>query len=167
MSAPSRLMRAQAEDPRGGPEACGRSRPRRDPEAGSATVELAVLAPALLALLGLVIVGGRIAVAGSVVEQAASAAARSASLARDARSAQREAARVAKASLQQQGLECDPLSTRVTTSGFAVAVGRPATVSVRIQCGVALSDVSVPGMRGHRTVTANATSPLDSYRGRG
>ncbi len=57
----------------------------RGTDRGSATIELAVLAPALLALLGLVIVAGRISVAGSAVEQAAASAARAASIARDAR----------------------------------------------------------------------------------
>ena len=59
----------------------------RGSDRGSATIEMAVLAPALLALLGLVILAGRISAAGSAVEQAAASAARAASIARDARAA--------------------------------------------------------------------------------
>lgn len=133
---------------------------------GSTTLELAILAPALLALLGLVIVAGRIAAAGSAVEQAAAAAARSASLARDGRAAQAGAERVARDSLRDQGVTCVPLASSVDTGGFALRVGSPASVSVRVSCAVPLSDVAVPGMPGRRVVVAEVSSPLDRFRGR-
>jgi Flp pilus assembly protein TadG len=134
---------------------------------GSATLELAVVAPGLLALLGLVIVAGRITAAGSAVEQAAAAGARAASLARDARAAEVAADQQVAAALRDQGVRCEETSTRVDTRGFAARVGLPATVSVAVQCVVPLRDVAVPGMPGQRTLTARATSPLDTYRGRG
>jgi hypothetical protein len=56
---------------------------RGGPAAGSVTLE-ATTALGLLVLLGLAIVGGRIAVAGGAVEEAARDAARQASIARDA-----------------------------------------------------------------------------------
>ncbi|HYN57042.1 MAG TPA: TadE/TadG family type IV pilus assembly protein [Motilibacterales bacterium] len=133
---------------------------------GSATIELAVLAPALLALLGLVIVAGRISVAGSAVEQAAASAARAASLARDSRTAQADAGRAARDSLRDQGITCQPLTSSVDVRGFAVAVGSPSSVTVSIRCAVPLADVAVPGMPGQRTVTAAMTSPIDRFRGR-
>lgn len=139
----------------------------RPGDRGSATIELAILAPALLMLLGLVIVAGRIAAAGSAVEQAAAAAARAATLARDARGAQAEADRIARASLDQQGITCDPLVSTIDTGGFGVAVGQPASVSVHVRCDLPLADLAVPGMTGTRRVAAEAASPLDSYRGRG
>jgi Flp pilus assembly protein TadG len=126
-----------------------------------------VLAPALLALLGLVIVAGRIAAAGSAVEQAATAAARAASLARDARSGQVQADRIARSSLRDQGITCAPVAASVDVAGFAVAVGRPASVSVRVSCAVPLADLAFPGMPGTREVSAEMTSPLDRFRGRG
>jgi Flp pilus assembly protein TadG len=138
----------------------------RGPDRGSATLELAVLAPALLALLGLVIVAGRITAAGSAVEQAAAAAARAASIARDARTAQAQAQAIARASLRDQGVTCAPASTSVVTDGFRVEVGRPASVEVEVRCAVPLADVAVPGMPGTRTVTARMASPLDTFRGR-
>ncbi len=133
---------------------------------GSATVELVVLAPALLAVLGLVIVAGRVSAAGGAVEQAAASAARAASIARDARAAQAGARSVAQDSLRDQGLTCRKLTTTMDTSGFAVAVGSPASVTVTVRCAVPLADVAVPGMPGERTVTAAMTSPIDSFRGR-
>ena len=133
---------------------------------GSATIEMAVLAPALLALLGLVIVAGRISAAGSAVEQAAASAARAASIARDARAAQSAAERGARASLRDQGITCQPLTSSVDTRGFAVAVGSPSSVRVSVSCVVPLADISVPGMPGQRTVTSQMTSPIDRFRGR-
>lgn len=133
---------------------------------GSATIELAVLAPALIAGLGLVIVAGRISVAGSAVEQAAASAARAASIARDSRTAQAGADRAARDSLRDQGITCQPLTSAVDVSGFAVAVGSPASVTVTVGCSIPLADVAVPGMPGQRTVTAQMTSTIDRFRGR-
>jgi len=135
-------------------------------DVGSSTLELAVLAPALLLLLGVTIVAGRIVVAGSAVEQAAAAAARAASLSRDAGSAQASAREVARDSLGQQGIRCAQLGSAVDTSGFATRLGAPASVSVEVTCHVELSDVSVPGMPGTKRLDARATSPLDRFRGR-
>lgn len=139
---------------------------RAHDDAGTATLELAVLAPVLLILLGLVIVGGRVAAAGGAVEQASSSAARAASLARDARSAQAEAAQVAQESLTEQGVHCQAFSSRVDTSGFAVAVGGAASISVEVRCAVPLADLAVPGLSGTRLVSASTTSVLDRFRGR-
>lgn len=133
---------------------------------GSATIELAIVAPALLALLGLVIVAGRVAAAAGAVEQAAAAAARSASLARTKVAAEAEARRVVNASLARQGITCRSLSSSVDVSGFAVAVGTAASASVRVACAVPLADMVVPGVPGQRVVTATMTSPIDRFRGR-
>jgi Flp pilus assembly protein TadG len=135
-------------------------------ERGSASLELAVAGPALLALLGLVIVAGRVVAAGSAVEQAAAAGARAASLARDARSAQTQAERIARDSLADQGVACAPLTARVDTAGFAVRVGAAASVTVQVSCSVAIGDLAVPGMPGHRVVRAEVSSPLDRFRAR-
>ena len=133
---------------------------------GSATLELAILAPALLALLGLVIAAGRIEVAGGAVEQAASAAAREASLARTGSAARAAAMQSARGSLHSQGIACGVLQVVVDTSGFNVAAGLPAQVEVSVTCTVPLSDLAVPGMPGTRTMRAQMASPLDRYRTR-
>jgi Flp pilus assembly protein TadG len=144
----------------------GRARRRARSEVGSATLELAILAPALLLILGLVIVAARVVATGSAVEQAAAAAAREASLSRDAREARGRAEQVASAALVDQGIVCQPMRSRIDTTGFAVAIGRPASVSVEVACTVPLGDLAVPGIPGSRLITADASSPLDSYRER-
>lgn len=58
-----------------------RSRRRRQGEDGNAALELVILAPVLLALLGLVIAAGRTSIAQGSVDAAARDAARQASIA--------------------------------------------------------------------------------------
>lgn len=135
-------------------------------EQGSATLELAILSPAVLALLALAIAAGRIEVAGGAVEQAAAAAARAASIARTPSTARAAATEEASASLRQQGITCGTLDVTVDTAGFAVPVGQPAQVEVSVACTVALSDLAVPGLPGTRTLRAQVASPLDRYRSR-
>ena len=137
-----------------------------DVERGSATIEMAVLGPALLALLGLVLVAGRVSTAGSAVEQAAAVAAREASLARDGRTAQAAAAEAVRASLDGQGITCRTLTSDVDVEGFTVPVGQPASVRVQVTCAVPLADLAVPGTPGTRLVAASMTSAIDRFRGR-
>ena len=144
----------------------GTARLRARSEVGSATLELAILAPALLLILGLVVVAARVVAAGSVVEQAAAAAAREASLTRDARQARGRAEQVAAAALADQGITCQPMRSSVDTRGFAAEVGRPASVTVEVTCTVALGDLAVPGLPGSRQLAAHATSALDTFRER-
>jgi len=133
---------------------------------GSMTLELAILTPAVLALLGLVIVAGRIEVAGAAVEQASAAAARAASQARSPEAAQQAATQTANDELTGQGLHCANLSVTVNTAGFTTAVGTPAQVTARVACTVQLSDLSVPGMPGSRLLISETASVLDRYRSR-
>ena len=132
---------------------------------GSATLELAILAPALLALIGFAVLAGRIVVADGAVEQAAAAAAREASLARTPTAARTAADTAAADALRQQGITCTPLTVSVDTAGFAVPVGVPAQVSATVSCTLALGDLGVPGLPA-RTHTETMTSPLDTWRGR-
>jgi Flp pilus assembly protein TadG len=138
-----------------------------DRAAGNAALELLILAPVVLMLVGLVIAAGRTAVAQGSVDAAARDAARQASIARSAEAARRDAYTAARQTLAQQGLQCAQLSVRVDTSGFAVPVGTPASVSASVECTVRLADVAVRGLPGARTVRAHFTSALDTYRERG
>ncbi len=131
------------------------------------TLELAVLAPALLVLVSLVILAGRLEVASGVVEQAAAAAARSASLARDPATAQQDATAVARTELAARGLRCTGVRVDLDLHGFAVPVGQPAQVAARVTCTLSLSGLGpVPGLPGTKTLTARAVSVLDEYRAR-
>ncbi|MGZ4602415.1 MAG: TadE/TadG family type IV pilus assembly protein [Kineosporiaceae bacterium] len=133
---------------------------------GAASLEVVILTPALVALLGLIVLAGRLALAGNSVEQAAEEAARSASISRTASGAHRDAENGAVRALAQQDLRCAEVDVVVDTSGFAVPVGRPAAVRASVTCVVRLSDLGLPGFPGSRTVTATAASPLDRYRER-
>ncbi len=139
---------------------------RRD-DRGSVTLEFVVLTPVLLALLGLLIMAGRVAIASNSVEAAADEAARSASISRTAAGARSSAQDGARRSLAQQDLRCTSVQVDVDTSGFAVPVGLPAQVSATVTCVVSLADLALPGFPGSRTVTATAVSPVDTYRERG
>lgn len=139
---------------------------RGDGERGSATLELAIITPALLLLLGAIVMAGRVDLAAGTVEHAAVSAAREATLARDAASAVAAARSTAAAELTAQGVTCASSSVDVDAAGFAAALGEPATVTVTVSCTVALSDLAVSGLPGSQTMTASATSTLDRYRSR-
>ncbi len=138
----------------------------RRADAGSVTLELSILAPAVLVLLALVVVAGRLSIAHQEVDHAAQTAARAATLARDQAAATSTATSAARRELDTGDLHCATVRVTVDTSGFAVPVGRPASVTATVTCTVSLSSLAVPGMPGSRQVTATATSPLDTYRGR-
>ena len=140
------------------------SRPRR--EQGSLTLEFAIVAPAILVLIGLAIVGGRVVMAGGAVEQAAAAAAREASLARDPVTAHARAVVVAEDTLRRQDLDCRDVTVNVDVSGFARPVGASGTVRATVSCAVDLRGLGVPGVPGQRTLEASAASALDRYRSR-
>lgn len=139
---------------------------RRRAERGSATLELAVLTPGVLMLLGLAILAGRITVAGAAVEQASAAAAREASLARTATDAHAAATQAATASLRERNLRCAAVAVTLDTTGYAAAVGSQAQVQATVTCTVPLAALAVPGVPGSRTLTASTTSVLDRYRAR-
>ena len=133
---------------------------------GSVALELAVLGPALLLFIGLMILAGRMALANQSVAQAADEAARTASIARTQLGASSGASSAARTALAQQSLQCVSTQVSVDTSQFSRPVGTPATVSATVSCVVRLADLSLPGLPGSRTVTATASSPLDTYRER-
>lgn len=133
---------------------------------GSASIEMAVLAPAVIALFVMIMVGGRTNTARHAIEAAAFDAARTASLARDGVDAQLRATSAASETLADQGLDCETLTVVVDTSQFAVPVGEPAIVTATVTCVVTYSDIALPGMPGNATLTSSFVSPLDQYRSR-
>ena len=142
-----------------------RHRSARAGERGAASLELAILAPVLLALLALVVMGGRFAMASTAITGVAGEAARDASLARNPEAARAVAASTALATLADQKLHCQGAPTvRVDTSGFAAEPGTPASVSVDVACVVVVNELGVPGLPATRTVHDRAVSPLDPYR---
>lgn len=133
-------------------------------DAGSVTVEAAVIAPVLVLVLLLMIAAGRISLNESVVDQAATSAARAASLARTPQAAQQAATDAARGAFADQHLSCTELAVTMDTAGFGRAPGQPAQVDVQVSCALALSDIGLPGLPGTVTQTSRFASPLDPYR---
>ena len=138
----------------------------RGGDTGSITLELTILTPAILLLLGLVVVAGRIEIANQAIDGASQAAAREASLARTPQAARAAATRAATENLAAHNLHCTGVTVSVDTAGFAVAVGTPAQVTARVTCTLDLGDLSVPGVPGSRSLTSQSVSVLDTYRAR-
>lgn len=131
-----------------------------------ATLELAVIAPALLLFFGLLVMAGRVNSAHSALDDAAAQAARAASLSRTADAASMAGEAAARSEISQRGLNCMGLEVIITTAGFSRAVGMEASVSAVVTCTVEVRDLTVPGMKGNVKLEGKATSPLDRYRGR-
>ncbi len=136
-------------------------------DAGSAALELVVLAPVLLALLALVIAAGRVSIAQGSVDAAARDAARQASIAMNQYAAQTAGQASARAALRGDGLDCAPLTVTIDVTDFMTTrAGQPGTVSATVKCKVPLADLSLPGLPGTETMTFTFVSPLDVYRSR-
>ncbi|MER7888865.1 TadE/TadG family type IV pilus assembly protein [Micromonospora sp. NPDC094482] len=153
----------------------------RDAGRGSVSIEVAVLAPAFIALMVLAGVTGRTAVATEAIDAAAHDAARAASISRNADTAREAARQAAVRQLDWRGLACDGAPTltfsgsvRGRATSFAAAfrspVGQEAAVTVQVGCTVSYRDLrlsALPGMPDGNRISASFTSPLDRYRSRG
>lgn len=146
---------------------CRGTRRLGESDRGSATLELAILTPLTLATIALVVLAGRVAVAGNTVTTVAGNAAREASLAPTAGAAAAYATSSARAALAAQAIDCQGGgSVSVDTSGFAAAVtGVPGqVVTVTVTCVVPIADLGLPGAPGTRTLSDQGVSPIDPNR---
>lgn len=139
---------------------------RQRPDRGSVAVELALLTPALVLVLGLLVAGGRLWFARTTVVEAAQTSARAGSLARSATAAATRGAEAARQSMATAGLRCASSSVRIGTSAYGVPVGTPATVTSDITCRVSFGDVFLPGMPGSIELSGRGSAALDTYRAR-
>ena len=130
-----------------------------DRQAGTGTVELVIVTPVLLMMLCLIVGLGRAADARGRLTGAVRDAARAASLAASPSAAAQAAHDTALADLTGAGLECR--QPQVSTDTTAWHPG--GQLRVRIRCALDLSTLVVSGLPGHRTLTADATVPLDRY----
>ena len=136
--------------------------PRWRAQDGSLTLELVILAPAILFILALVIAGGRVVIADQAVTQAAAQAARDASLQPTPTAATATARSRADSVLDGQGLGCSPQAVTVNAAALSAPAGQPGKVSVTVRCTVKWSDLGVPGP-GTRTLSATGTAPVDTW----
>jgi len=140
-----------------------RRRTRRDRlDTGTATIEMVLLAPIVIAFVLLVVVLGRIAETGAEVTGAARDAARAASLARTPGSAASAAQAAAASALAGESVDC---STGVSVTVSTTRWFPGGSVRVTVACTVRLSDVGFSMLPGSKRMTASATAPLERFRG--
>ena len=139
----------------------GRHRMSTTEERGSIAVEVAIITPAFIFLMLLVVFAGKVAEANGNVERAASEAARAASLRQHPGDAVSDAQEAAEQNLSQAGVPCVVLDTAVDTGDFRAG----GTVTVTVTCQASMADVTLLGVPGTRTFTARVVEVIDTYRG--
>jgi len=128
-------------------------------ERGSVAVEAAMLVPAIIVVVALVIAAGRMQTADGVVSQAARDAARAASLTDPVSSADGRAA--AETTLSSQKVTCQTIDVVAHTD---VPVGQVGTVTATLKCDIGLSDLLWGGLPGSVEITRVFTAEVDAYR---
>lgn len=130
-------------------------------ERGSISVEVAVIAPAFIFLMLLVVYAGKVSEADGNVERAAAAGARAASLRQHPDGATDDAQDAVEANLAAAGVPCSNLETVVDTSSLEPG----GSVTVTVRCQASMADVTLLGVPGTRTFAATSTEVIDTYRG--
>ena len=148
-----------------------RDRGPADPEGGSISVELVVLAPALVLLLLLVAAGARVVEVQGHIDGAARDAARAASLGRSYHEAWQLARQAAQADLGTTSW-CLPGTVRASPPRGFPAAGGPlppggAQVSETVTCDVDMSPFAVFGFHAGKLFSGTAVAPLDPFVCRG
>ena len=134
---------------------------RRDPEAGSTTLELAILVPALLIFFLVLVTVARFESAQMRVDTAASMAARAASLARSPAEARADAEAEIKRSLASAGVACTTREVHIDLSSFRAG----GTVKVAVTCHAELGDLAGMGYLPFNTaITGSSSEPIDRFR---
>jgi hypothetical protein len=132
---------------------------RRD--AGTMSLELALLTPLLIAFMMLMVGLGRIVEAQSQVDGAARDAARAASIGRTQAGAYAGAANAAEATMSGKKQLCQGgPRTSVDFAGWR----RGGQVVVRVECDIDLGGLSLIGLMPTKTMVGTATAPLDTLR---
>ena len=135
---------------------------------GSMSVELVVIAPALVLLLLLIGAGGRWVESHGALDGAARDAARAASIGRTAGDADSLAAQAADSDLASSGW-CDGGTVSVGVTGFpgTAVVAEGTSITVAVSCHVNMSPFTLLGFAAATPVTATAVAPLDPFMCRG
>ena len=136
------------------------ARRRAAGEAGAVATELVLLTPLLIVILFFVVALGRLAGARLEVDGAAAQAARAASIARDPATATAMAAQTATAALGSDHVTCVHLGVVTDTAAFAPG----GEVTVTVTCTVDLADLTGLRLPPAESITASATSVVDTYR---
>jgi len=125
-------------------------------ERGSMAIEVVILVPMLLMIMGLIVAFGRFVTTQGDVRAASRDAVRAATLERDAGSAEQAARKAAEASLPSDA-SCQP----ATLSGRFEA---GEVITVRLDCQVSWAGLGFIGLNGSTHVVETSSAPLDRYR---
>ena len=142
-----------------------RARTRHGDERGSASLELVIVVPAVVAVIALLTAGWRLWSVRSQVRKAAAAGARAATLARSGAEAEQAASAAIDADLETVGSSCTGPTVGIDVSAFSAPPGQGGDVGVDVTCEVPFTDLLIP-MPGALTVEGHAGSRLDSFRER-
>lgn len=127
------------------------------------SVELAVIAPGLIALLLLIGAGGRVVEVQGHIDGAARDAARAASLAQSPGEASQFAQQAALGDLGQSSW-CTGGSVQAQVSGFPAGdIPGPQNVTVTVRCSVDMSPFKLLGFGQTMQFTGSAIAPLDIF----
>lgn len=133
-----------------------------DRERGSVALELTLIAPALLAVVALVLAYGRYSQVTGIVETAARDAARAATQSRSSAEAEERVERIVRQTLANAAESCASTAAYdIEDDGFLPG----GNVTVTVRCEVGYGDLGAPFGGGTKTITRSFTSPLDPYRG--
>jgi Flp pilus assembly protein TadG len=128
-------------------------------ERGSFAVELAILAPVIIAFLVMIIDGGRLTWANSRLQGAARDAARAISINHNSGvGAYNEAFKAMTDALSNGGVDCGAPTLILNPDPRLVAIGNDAVVSATVRCDVQFVLI------GTRTLTRTQQSVVDRYR---
>jgi Flp pilus assembly protein TadG len=132
---------------------------------GSASTEMVLITPVLVAFLFLVVAAGRLTDAKSDVVSVASDAARAASLQGSGAAAAAQAQAIAEDSIAGEGIECiGGVDVNLSYSGGTGGFSRGGTVQATVRCDVETGDLALLNLPGVVTVTEHAWEPIDTHR---
>jgi Flp pilus assembly protein TadG len=134
---------------------------RRD--TGTMSLELALLAPLLVAFMMLMVGLGRVVEAQSQVDGAARDAARAASIARTRGDAENLATSAADATMSGRRQWCQG-GPHTAVEWGRTQWRRGGQVTISVQCAVDLGGLSLIGLAPSKTMTGTATAPIDTLR---
>ncbi len=138
-------------------------RPTRDgvgDRGAFAALELTILVPFVIAMMLLVVGFGRVSRGRQLVDQAAQAAARAASLQLTPAAADAAAQQAGVQAVRDGGLSCSPVQVRLDVSQFRAG----GQVVAHLSCHASLSGLALAGLPGEVALTADSTSPIETYR---
>jgi hypothetical protein len=129
-------------------------------DGGSASAELVLLAPVIVALLGILFAAGRVVLVRESLGDAARTAAESAVVASDAAGARAAAASAAARFLGRARSGCSDVAVRTDTADFAPA----GFVAVRVTCDVEIGRLAFLPFPGSFRLAAGARDGIEPFR---